>query len=32
MEPPPPDEELVGVRIEPPLPPLPPLSEPPLVW
>lgn len=29
---PPPDEELVGVRIGPPLPPLPPLSEPPLVW
>ncbi|HLH34804.1 MAG TPA: hypothetical protein VKX41_09025 [Alloacidobacterium sp.] len=26
------DEDLVGVRIEPPLPPMPPLSEPPSVW
>jgi hypothetical protein len=29
---PPPDEDLVGVRVQPPLPPLPPLSEPPLLW
>lgn len=28
----PPEEDMVGVRIEPPLPPLPPLSEPPPVW
>jgi hypothetical protein len=28
----PPDADLVGVRVEPPLPPLPPLSEPPPVW
>lgn len=28
----PPEEEMVGVRIEPPLPPLPSLSEPPPVW
>jgi hypothetical protein len=28
----PPEEDLVGVRVEPPLPPLPPLSEPPPVW
>jgi hypothetical protein len=32
LEPPPPDESLVAVRIEPPLPPLPPWSEPPPVW
>jgi len=32
MEPPPPGEDLVAVRVEPPLPPLPPLSEPPPVW
>ncbi|HVW76938.1 MAG TPA: hypothetical protein VHB45_04945 [Alloacidobacterium sp.] len=28
----PPEEDFVGVRVEPPLPPLPPLSEPPPVW
>jgi hypothetical protein len=28
----PPEEDLVSVRVEPPLPPLPPLSEPPMVW
>jgi hypothetical protein len=32
LEPPPPDEDLVGVRVQPPLPPLPPLNEPPPVW
>lgn len=29
---PPPDDELVAVRLEPPLPPLPPLNEPPPMW
>jgi hypothetical protein len=29
---PPPDEDMVGVRVQPPLPPLPPLNEPPPVW
>jgi len=28
----PPEEDLVGVRVKPPLPPLPPLNEPPPVW
>lgn len=28
----PPQEDLVGVRVEPPLPPLPPLNQPPLLW
>jgi hypothetical protein len=28
----PPDEEMVAVRVEPPLPPLPPLQEPPPIW
>jgi len=29
---PPPDEDLVAVRVKAPLPPLPPLNEPPLLW